>query len=364
MKNRFEIGEAFETTVVAVTNSTVFVDLNAKSEGVVDIAEFTNENGNVTIKEGDRITVFFAGETNGEMNFTTKIAGNKSDFAMLENAYKNGIPIEGNVESEIKGGYQIKLGNSKAFCPYSQMGFKNREEPAKYVGKNLTFIITEYKNDGKNILVSNRKICENEYNAKIGKLAEQIMPGTIIQATVESIEKFGAFVDILGFKALLPISEISLDKVTNVNDFLQVGQEIKVQVLNADWKNERVSVSLKSLMEDPWKNVNEKFPVGTKIDGKISRIANFGLFVNLDKGIDGLVHISELENISANTNLNKIYKIGQKMSVIAEKIDAQNKRISLVPATSKEQDETAAKYLSNQNDDGENYNPFAALLKK
>ena len=384
MKNRFEIGEAFETTVVAVTDTTVFVDLNAKSEGLVDAAEFSDENGKTSVKEGDKITVFFAGETNDEMHFTTKIAGNKSDTTMLENAYKGGIPVEGHVQAEIKGGYEIKLGNARAFCPYSQMGFKNREEPAKYVGKNMTFLITEYKNDGKDILVSNRKIGESEYASKLGKLASQITEGAIVQATVQSLEKFGAFVDILGFRALLPISEISLDRVTDVSEYLEVGQEIKVQVLKTDWKNERVSVSLKSLMADPWQNVNNNFPVGTKIDGKISRIADFGLFVNLDKGVDGLVHISELENISsntgytwampassrtsrmatANTNLHKVYNIGQKMSVVVEKIDLENKRISLVPATSKEQDETAAKYLSNQDDEGENYNPFAALLKK
>ena len=364
MKNRFEIGEAFETTVVAVTDTTVFVDLNAKSEGLVDAAEFSDENGKTSVKEGDKITVFFAGETNDEMHFTTKIAGNKSDTTMLENAYKGGIPVEGHVQAEIKGGYEIKLGNARAFCPYSQMGFKNREEPAKYVGKNMTFLITEYKNDGKDILVSNRKIGESEYASKLGKLASQITEGAIVQATVQSLEKFGAFVDILGFRALLPISEISLDRVTDVSEYLEVGQEIKVQVLKTDWKNERVSVSLKSLMADPWQNVNNNFPVGTKIDGKISRIADFGLFVNLDKGVDGLVHISELENISSNTNLHKVYNIGQKMSVVVQKIDLENKRISLVPATSKEQDETAAKYLSNQDDEGENYNPFAALLKK
>ena len=306
MKNRFEIGEAFETTVVAVTDTTVFIDLNAKSEGLVDAAEFSDENGKTSIKEGDKITVFFAGETNDEMHFTTKIAGNKSDTTMLENAYKGGIPVEGHVQAEIKGGYEIKL----------------------------------------------------------GKLASQITPGAIVQATVQSLEKFGAFVDILGFRALLPISEISLDRVTDVSEYLEVGQEIKVQVLQTDWKNERVSVSLKALMADPWQNVKNNFPVGTKVDGKISRIADFGLFVNLDKGVDGLVHISELENISANTNLHKVYKIGQEMSVVVQKIDLENKRISLVPATSKEQDETAAKYLSSQDDDGESYNPFAALLKK
>ena len=116
MKNRFEIGEAFETTVVAVTDTTVFIDLNAKSEGLVDAAEFSDENGKTSVKEGDKITVFFAGETNDEMHFTTKIAGNKSDTTMLENAYKGGIPVEGHVQAEIKGGYEIKLGNARAFC--------------------------------------------------------------------------------------------------------------------------------------------------------------------------------------------------------------------------------------------------------
>ncbi len=364
MKNRFDIGEAFETTVVAITDSTIFIDLSAKSEGVVDRSELADENGEINLKEGDKIKVFFTGEVHGEMRFTTKLAGNKADNSMIENAYKAGIPVEGHVEAEIKGGFEIKIGGARAFCPYSQMGFKKREEPAAYIGRNLTFIITEYKNDGRDILVSNRKIGESEYADKLGKLAAQITEGAIVEATVESIEKFGAFVDVQGFRALLPISEMALDRVTNAGDVVEVGQEIKVQVIHTDWKNERVSVSLKALMDDPWESVAQKFPVGSKIDGKISKIMDFGVFVNLDKGIDGLVHISELEDVSANTNLKKVYKISQDMSVVVEKLDLANKRISLVPATSKEQDDTAAKYLSSQDDDGETYNPFAALLKK
>ena len=364
MKNRFEIGDAFETTVAAVTDSTIFVDLSAKSEGVVDRAELADENGNVNVKEGDKIKVFFTGEVRGEMRFTTKIAGGKTDNTMIENAYKGGIPVEGHVEAEIKGGYEIKIGGARAFCPYSQMGFKKRDEPAAYIGRNLTFIITEYKNDGKDILVSNRKIGESEYADNLGKLSQQIKEGAIVEATVESIEKFGAFVTIQGFRALLPISEMSLDRVTDAGDIVEPGQEIKVQVIKTDWKNERVSVSLKALMDDPWEKVADKFAVGTKVDGKISKIMDFGLFVNLDKGVDGLVHISELEGLSANSNLRKIYNIGQEMSVVVEKIDIAQKRISLVPATSKEQDDTAAKYLSSQDDDGDTYNPFAALLKK
>ncbi|MBR5646829.1 MAG: S1 RNA-binding domain-containing protein [Treponema sp.] len=361
---RFNIGDSLETVVVAVTDSTVFVDLSAKSEGIVDAAEFKDEDGNISIKEGDKIKVFFTGEVRGEMRFTSKIGGSSADDTMIENAFKGAIPVEGHVEKEIKGGYEIKLGSKRAFCPYSQMGFKDKKEPSEYVGKTMSFIITEYKNDGKDILVSNRKIGESEYASNIGKIASQITEGAVVDAVVESLEKFGAFVNIMGFRALLPISEMSLDRVVNAGDVLEKGQEIKVKVIHADWKNERVSVSLKALMKDPWEDAAIKFPVGTKIDGKISRIADFGLFVNLDKGIDGLVHISELDDVSANTNLKKVYKIGQEISVVVEKIDIASKRISLVPATSKEQDATAAKYLSSQDDDGETYNPFAALLKK
>jgi len=364
MQNRFQIGEPFETEIVAITDSTIFLDLSAKSEGVLDRAELADENGNVSVKEGDKIKVYFSGEIRGEMCFTTKLAGQKADKDMLENAYKNGIPVEGKVEAEIKGGFEVKIGGSRAFCPYSQMGFKNREEPANYVGRTMTFMIMEYKNDGKDVLVSNRKIGESEYAANLGKLATQITEGAIVDGTVLSIEKFGAFVDVMGFKTLLPISEMSYDRVSNAGDVVEEGQQIKVQVLKTDWKNERVSVSLKALLKDPWDEAAAQFTVGTKVTGKISKIMEFGLFVNLATGIDGLVHISELEDIKSGTNLKKVFNIGQEMSVVVDKIDTAQKRISLRPASSVEQDNTAAKYLNSQDDDGETYNPFAALLKK
>lgn len=364
MKNRFEVGEAVELEIVQISDTTIFLDLSAKSEGVLDKAELTDEEGNVSVKEGDKIRVFFTGEVRGEMRFTTKIAGDKADKEMIENAWKNGIPVEGHVEAEIKGGYDVKIGNIRAFCPYSQMGYKKREEPAAYVGRHLSFIITEYKNDGKDVLLSNRLIGEKEYADQLVKYTEQIQEGQIVEGTVESIEKFGTFLDVNGFRVLLPISEMSFERITDAGSVVEVGQQLKVKVLKTDWQTERVSVSLKALLTDPWDAAAEKFPVGTKIDGAISRIADFGLFVSLDKGIDGLVHISELEGVSANTNLKKVYSVGQKMSVVVEKVDVAQKRISLKTASSVEQDATAAKYLSAQEDDGESYNPFAAFFKK
>ncbi|MCQ2576467.1 MAG: S1 RNA-binding domain-containing protein [Treponema sp.] len=363
MINRYEIGQSFETDIVAITDTTIFLNLNAKSEGVLDRAELADEEGNISVKEGDKIKVFFTGEVHGEMRFTTKIAGGKADKEMLENAYKSGIPVEGHVEAERKGGYDVKIGSSRAFCPYSQMGYKQKEEPSFYVGKNLTFIITEYKNDGKDVLVSNRKVGESEYAQTLGKLAAELTEGKIVEGTVESIQKFGAFVNVMGFRALLPNAEVSFDRNAEAGDVVEEGQEIKVKIIKADWKNERITLSLKALMSDPWDTIEERFPIGTKFDGKICRITDFGLFINLEPGIDGLVHVSLLEDIKANTNLKKVYSVGQEMSVVVQSIDSDAKRISLAPASAVEQDKTTSKYLSSQEDDGETYNPFAAFFK-
>ena len=369
----FEIGQEIETSIVAITDDCIFLDLNAKSEGILEKSELTDENGIVKqngkeLFVGDKIKVFYLGNIKGEMRFTTKIAGEKADKSMLENAWKNEIPVEGKVEKEIKGGFEIKIGNSRAFCPYSQMGFKEKEEASFYIGKVLTFKIQEFKEDGKNILVSNKLVAQEVFQGKIKSLQESIKEGLSVKVKVISLQKFGAFVNFVGdesgFKALLPISEISRSRVDDIETVLSVGQELTVSVLKADWKNEKVSVSLKSLLENPWDNVAKKYPVDSKHDGKISRIADFGVFVQLEEGVDGLVHITDLDT-DRNTNLRKVYKVGDKMSVVINSVDADNERISLRPASSIEQDKTTAKYLDNQDDSaGETYNPFAALLKK
>lgn len=357
-------GQEIESTVVAINGDTIFIDLSAKSEGVVDAAEYTDENGNISVKEGDKIKVFFVGEIRGEMKFTSKIKGENADNSMIENAYNNKIPVEGHVEKEIKGGYEVKIGTSRAFCPYSQMGGREKEEASAYVGRTLPFIITEYKEGGKNILVSNRKVLEAERAENIVALSKKVTEGAVVEGTVKSLQSFGAFVDVNGFQTLLPISEIAYERVSKVEDVLSVGQKITAKVINADWDRERVSISMKALAKDPWTTCAENHKSGEKFDGKIVRIADFGLFIEVDKGIDGLVHKSTLADVDRNTNLSKKFKVGDTMSVIIEEIDAKAKRIALVPATSVEQDNSASSYLSGQSDDSDKYNPFAALLKK
>ena len=359
----FEIGEKISLPVVAISGDAIFLDLNAKSEGILDAAEFTDEAGVCTVKEGDVLEVYFIGNENGEMEFTAKISGSKVDASILEHAYKNSIPVEGHVAREIKGGYEVTIGTNRAFCPYSQMGFKQKGERDSFVGQHLTFKIQEYKNDGRDMLVSNRAILEEAHNRARHALKETIQEGMVVDATVMSLQKYGAFVDIGEFEALLPISEISRARIDDVSNALHIGQHVKVKIIKTDWEHERVSVSMKALLADPWDSVAEKYHVGQKYEGTISRIAAYGVFIALEDGIEGLVHVSELEGVDRNSNLAKIFTKGAKMPVIIKEVDAAERRISLAPTTSIEQDKTTAKYIASQNAD-ESYNPFAILLKK
>ena len=358
-----EPGQKISTTIISISKESVFLDLNAKREGILPLADIQNEDGTLQAQEGDSIDVYFIGTKDGEMLFTTRISGDKADNALLENASRHGTPVEGHVEKEIKGGFEVTIGSARAFCPYSQMGFREKKEPKEYVGKNLPFRITEFKEEGRNILVSNRAILEEEHQMELRKLEGQLVPGAKVMAKVVSLQSFGAFVEINGFKALLPISEISRERIADIADALKVGDEFEVLVLKADWEHERISVSRKALLADPWDNAAEKYPEGTKITGRIVRISNFGIFIELESGIDGLVHISELDNIRPGTNIQKLYKIGDKMSVTVKDVNQASRRIALKPSSSKEQDLEAAKYMQGQADT-ETYNPFALLIKK
>jgi small subunit ribosomal protein S1 len=362
--NYFEPGQQIETQIVAIVGDTTFLELNMKSEGVLDSAELLDKDGNLTVKIGDTIKTYFISAENGEMRFTTRLSGDKADSTILESAYNNGIPVEGVVEKEIKGGFEVKIGANRAFCPYSQMGYRQKEEASFFIGKHLTFKIQKFEQGGRNLVVSNRAILESEADEHLELLEKQLKEGMTVHGTVKTLHPYGAFIDINGFQALLPISEIMVGHVEDIESVLKVGQEIEAKILHVDWSKERMSLSMKALESDPWDTAISKYVVGSKYEGIISRIAQFGLFVTLEPGIDGLVHISKLQDASGSTNLSKKYQIGTKMSVQVEKFDKEERRISLAPTQSSELDKTTAKYMDNQDDDSETYNPFAALLKK
>jgi small subunit ribosomal protein S1 len=360
----FKPGQAVKTEVVSISKDCVFLQLNGKSEGILDRDELTDKEGKLTVKVGDALRVFFLNAENGEMRFTTRISGNAAGPEMLEAAYREKIPVEGLVEKEIKGGYEIRIGEFRAFCPYSKMGERRSDNPAEYIGKRLSFKIQEYKENGRSILVSNRVIHEEARQERLETLKKTLQEGMVITGTITSIQSFGAFVDLGGIQALLPVSEISRSRVEDIQAVLAVGQEIQASILQIDWQSERISLSMKSLLADPWETAREKYPVGSKHTGKVVRLADFGAFVSLEPGIDGLVHSSEISKASSyGTSRELAVKLGQTLSVEILGVDQSNRRISLKPATTIEDDETTARYLD-ASDDSTTYNPFAALLKK
>jgi small subunit ribosomal protein S1 len=361
-KVQFQPGQKIESRIISISNDTVFLELNGKSEGVLDTAELLDKNGQLTVREGDTIKAFFVGAQNGELCFTTRISGDKADSSLLEEAYKNHIPVEGVVEKEIKGGYEVKIGEKRAFCPYSQMGLKRTEESASWVGKHLSFIIQEYKDNGRNLIVSNRAIEEALQAEKVAKLKETLKEHSIITGTIASVQDFGAFVDLAGVQGLIPVSEISRDRVENIHQVLSVGQQIRAEIIKIDWQTERITLSMKSLLADPWTEAARKYPVGSKHTGKVVRITDYGAFVSLEPGLDGLVHASELRSGSKYNNVKDAVKVGQTLSVQVLEVDENRKRIGLKPASSAEEEAVSKQYMTDNAQD--TYNPFAALLKK
>lgn len=360
---RLQPGQMVETQIVSISKDSIFLQLSGKSEGVLERAELADQDGNLSVKEGDTVKVFFLNSKNGEMNFTTRISGEKAGPAMLESAYKNGIPVEGVVEKEIKGGYEVKIGETRAFCPFSQMGQRRTEVAEVYVGKHLTFKIQEFKENGRNILVSNRAIHEEAHREKIEALKNTLKEGMRIKGSIKSIQEFGAFVDIEGIQALLPISEISRARVEDIHAVLVVGQEIEAAIIKLDWKTERISLSMKNLQSDPWDHALEKYQKDSRHTGKVVRITDFGAFVSLENGLDGLIHVSEMRSEGTYGNSGVTVKAGQVLTVQILGVDIAERRISLKQASSLEEDETAKGYMES-GAKSDIYNPFAALLGK
>ncbi len=323
-KRSLEPGQLIEAEIVSISEECIFLQLDGKSEGQLDTAEMIDSKGNITVKEGDKIKAFFLSGKNGIMQFTTRISGEKAEDTVLRSAFENGIPVEGIVEKEIKGGFEVKIGESRAFCPFSQMGMRRVENPGDYAGKHLTFKITEFGEKGRNIVVSNRAILEEEHQKKVELLKESLKENMTITGTVKSIQSFGAFIDLGGVQALLPISEISRDRVEDISKVLTTGQEIEVAILKLDWKNEKFSVSMKKLLPDPWDEAASTYPKGSTHKGTVVRLMDFGAFVSLEPGLDGLVHISELKGDERINHPREAVKEGQTLEV--EKKDLKNKK--------------------------------------
>lgn len=326
-------GQKVTAKVVGVSPESTFIDVGGKSEGVINTSEFTDNAGNISVEVGDNVEVYYLQNKNQTKLFTTKI-GSGSDISHLEEACRSGIPVEGSVKAEIKGGFEITLGgNNRAFCPFSQMSLRRVEDPAaEYVGKSMVFLITRLEENGRNIVVSGRAV-EEEARAELReKLVETLAEGQTIPGIITSIRDFGAFVDIGGVDGLIPISEIGWSRVERVDEHFTVGQKVEAIVKSIDWDKDRISLSYKETLQDPWDDAVAKFSVGSTVQGKVVRLAQFGAFVNLMEGVDGLIHISKLGAGKRINHPREVIEVEQEIEVMIDGIDSDTRRISLAPS--------------------------------
>jgi len=340
---RLQRGQKLKAVILKITPDWIFLDLGRKSEGYLATKELTDKDGNVTVKEGDTIEAYYLPREDQEHLFTTRLGGGEVRQSFLEEAWHSGIPVEGVVEKEIKGGFEIKIaGNIRGFCPYSQMGLQRVDDPQAYVGERLSFKITEYAERGRNIILSNRSVLEEERRKQKEALKASLNEGMTVKGVITSIRPFGAFVNIGGVEGLIPISEISWGRVEDVSEHLKVDQEVEVVILKLDWDKERFSLSLKKALPDPWEDIESKYPAGSIHKGTVARLANFGAFVTLTDGVDGLIHISRLRGERRINHPREVLTVGQTIEVKIESMDEENKRLSLAPAVTEGQEEKAA----------------------
>jgi small subunit ribosomal protein S1 len=330
----FSVGEKVEASIVKISAEWIFLDLGAKSEGYLDRKELTDDTGNLTVKEGDTITAYFISSQHSEKLFTTKLLARKSVDEFLLNAYQNQIPLEATVEKEIKGGFSIKISASaNGFCPYSQMDTKKIDDATALIGKKLDFIVIEYGENGRKIILSRRPLLEAVEQEKVKVLKETLQKGMTVRGVVKSVLDFGAFVDIGGVQALLPVSEMAWGRVEDPKSLYVPGTTIEAIIINLDWENNRITLSFKDTLPDPWNDVIAKYREGSIYKGKVSRLTDFGAFITLEGGVDGLLHISKLAKGKKIKHAKDVLTSGDNLEVKIEKIDRENKRISLDLAT-------------------------------
>lgn len=324
-------GDRIDAIVAGISGENVFLDIGGKSEGVLNAAELRNDTGEIEIKTGDTLHVFFLSTRGGNMLFTTRLGSGQASLQELEDAFLSGIPVEGRVTKEIKGGFEVIIAGQRGFCPYSQMDIRRIEDPGEYLEKNLQFKIIEFSGHGKNIILSARALLEEERERQQEHLRESLREGDRVQGTVTSLRDFGAFVDIGGIDGLIPISELAWGQVDRVEDILSRGQEVEVVVRQLDWDRDRISLSLRETLENPWDRAADKYRPGSIHVGRVSRLAQFGAFVTLEPGIDGLLHISKLGSGRRINHPREVLEAGQEITVRIEALDKEKNRISLEP---------------------------------
>ncbi|MDA8431414.1 MAG: S1 RNA-binding domain-containing protein [Nitrospiraceae bacterium] len=330
LKERLSPGQKVKASVVSISGDLVYIDLGGKSEGVVDLNEFMKEDGSCSVQAGDEIEAYYVTVRDGVRRLTTMVNGYAAvTLAALRDAFEAGVAVEGTVKREVKGGFEVTVGGVRCFCPFSQIDLKGGREGGLFLGRSFPFKVLEFEENGKNVILSRRALLEGERKAKIEKLRETLSVGMDVTATVRSIQNFGTFVDLGGVDGLIPASEISWDRAKRPADAMTIGQEVTARIIALEWERNRLTLSLKALEPDPWAGVKDRYTVDGRVNGLIVRLAPFGVFVRLEPGVEGLIHIS---NLGAGRRINhpkEVVEAGQEVEVYVLGVDEENRKISL-----------------------------------
>ncbi len=319
-------GEIVKSKVLRITENAVILDVGFKSEGSVSLDEFKERP-----KEGEEVEVFL--EHLEDHEGAVVLSKKKADFMRvwekIRVAYESDQPVEGTLMKKIKGGVVVNVMGVDAFLPGSQIALRRVPNIDELLGQNFEFKIIKLNKRRRNIVVSRRVILENERASKREHLMKELEAGQVRKGIVKNITDFGAFIDLGGVDGLLHITDMSYGRVSHPSELVTIGGEVEVKILDIDWQRERISLGMKQLMAYPWKDIAEKFPIGTRVQGKVVSITNYGAFVELQPGIEGLVHISEMSWTRNVRHPSKIVSIGETIEAVVLKVDETEEKISL-----------------------------------
>jgi len=322
-------GEMVTGKVVSIGDEFVFVDIGGKSEGMINVGEFINDDGEIDLMLGDVVEATVV-TLRGGVRLSRKLRKEHQTDGVLVDAFENQIPVEGKVAEVRKGGFGVELGSgSNAFCPISQIDNHFVDKAEDYIGQTFHFRIIEFSSEGRNVVVSRRVLLEEEVKARARETRERIKPGLMMDGTVKRIMPYGAFVDVGGMDGLVHVSEIAWDRVENPTDHLAEGQVVKVKVLSYDPAKDKLSLSIREAGSDPWDDVEMRFPSGTSVSGTVTRVEAYGAFVRIATGIEGLVHVSDITWAGRIRHAGEVVNVGDAVQVAVLSIDRERKRISL-----------------------------------
>jgi small subunit ribosomal protein S1 len=325
-----EVGQIVKGRVIQVTAESVFVDVGSKGEAWIERAELTDADGKLKVAVGDEVEATVV-STGDEVRLSHKLRQGAQARQALAVAAQTGIPVEGKVAAVIKGGYEVTVGGLRGFCPLSQMDLRRAESAEEYVGRVLEFRVTTFSENGRNLVLSRRRLLEERAAEAAEETRKKIAPGAVLTGTVSSLADFGAFIDLGGVQGLVPLSELSHSRASRPADLLRIGDAVTVKVLRVDQEKGRISLSLKALEGDPWAAVAGRLRERQVVRGRAVRSTEFGIFVELLPGVDGLLHVTEIPR-SRQGALREAAAASAEIAVLIVAIDTQKRRVALALA--------------------------------